>query len=103
MSQWGIRSDRIPTIYPELSDAPQLETPMNIEQLSARNATISTYQKVEALMVQAASDGQITCAEETSIKAAMLQSKPITPELCRLFRHLQERVWDGELLLDARD
>ena len=76
---------------------------MNIEQLSTRSATTTTYQKVEALMVQAASDGQITYEEETSIKAAMLRSGPITPELCRLFRLLQERVWDGELILDVRD
>ncbi|WP_204137717.1 hypothetical protein [Halomicronema sp. CCY15110] len=76
---------------------------MNIEQLSAHRAMISTYQKIEALMVQAASDGQITHAEETSIKAAMLRSGQITPGMCRLFRLLQERVWDGELSLDEQD
>ena len=80
---------------------------MNIEQLSARttfrNTASSTYQKVEALVLQAASDGQITHEEATSIKAAMLRSGQITPAMCSLFRRLQERVWDGELILDARD
>jgi hypothetical protein len=54
-------------------------------------------------MVQAASDGQITHEEETSIKAAMLRSGQITPAMCGLFRRLQERVWDGELALDEPD
>ncbi|RZM79445.1 hypothetical protein [Leptolyngbya iicbica] len=80
---------------------------MNIEQLSIRTATRSAPHSichtVEALMVQAASDGQITHEEETSIKAAMLRSGHITPEMCRLFRQMQERVWDGELTLEERN
>jgi hypothetical protein len=76
---------------------------MNIEQLSAHKAAIATFQQLEALMVQAASDGQITHEEETSIKAAMLRSGQITPAMCGLFRRLQERVWDGELALDEPD
>ena len=80
---------------------------MNIEQLSAHtpnlSAPASAYQKVEALVRQAASDGQITSEEEHTIKAAMLQSGQITPAMCSLFRHLQERVWNGELTIPARE
>jgi len=76
---------------------------MNIEQLSARQATRVTFQQLETLMVQATSDGQITLEEETSIKAVMLRSGQITPAMCGLFRRLQERVWDGELTLDEQD
>jgi|GEM_PF-2559171 len=77
---------------------------MNIEQLhkhiSGKTIEVTVYQRVEALVVQAASDGEITCEEETAIVAALTRTGRPTAEVCRLYRLMQERVWDGELLLD---
>lgn len=78
---------------------------MNIEQLHHHASTPTTevtiYQRVEALVVQAASDGELTREEETAIVAAITRpgSRP-TAEVCRLYRLMQERVWDGELMLE---
>ena len=78
---------------------------MNIEQLTlhAHNkaSTGSVYQRVEALMVHAARDGQLTYEEEEIIIAAITRSGKPTAEICGLFRRMQERVWDGELILDS--
>ena len=79
---------------------------MNIEQLS-RHTRVSTtevtiYQRVEALVVQAARDGELTREDEIAIVAAITRpgSRP-TADVCRLYRMMQERVWDGELMLES--
>ncbi|NEQ46023.1 MAG: hypothetical protein F6K00_21760 [Leptolyngbya sp. SIOISBB] len=77
---------------------------MNIEQLALhvhkKAAAGAAYQKIEALMVNAARDGQLTYADEEMIVATMTRSGRPTADICGLFRRLQERVWDGELRLD---
>ena len=77
---------------------------MNIEQLSKHPnvspTEVTIYQRVEALVVQAASDGELTREEETAIVAAITRpGDHPTADVCRLYRRLQERVWDGELVL----
>lgn len=77
---------------------------MNIEQLTLPTRRQSTpgsvYQRVEALMTQAARDGRLTAAEEEIIVAAITCPGQPNADICGLFRRLQERVWDGELKLD---
>ncbi len=78
---------------------------MNIEQLTihthSKTATVSVYQRLEALMVQAARDGQLTYEEEETIIANMVYAGKPTADICGLFRRLQEQVWDGALILDS--
>jgi hypothetical protein len=77
---------------------------MNIEQLhshtSGSTTAVTIYQRVETLVVQAATDGVLTREEETAIVTAITRSGRPTAAVCRLYRLLQEQVWDGELLLD---
>lgn len=77
---------------------------MNIEQLHSHTSgsptAVTIYQRVEALVVQAATDGVLTLEEETAIVAAITRHGQPTAAVCRLYRLMQERVWDGELLLD---
>lgn len=79
---------------------------MNIEQLTLRTKTTalgsSSYIQLKRLVEQVADDGVLTHEENEVIMAAMTSSDRLTAEMCRLFRQLQEQVWNGELVLEGR-
>lgn len=79
---------------------------MNIEQLTLRtkaNAYGSvSFAQVKRLVEQASDDGVLTREENEGILAAITRSDRPTAEMCGLFRQLQEQVWNGELVLEAR-
>lgn len=77
---------------------------MNIEQLTLRTRKTasgsSAYIRFEKLVAQVADDGVLTREENELVMVAMTSCDRPTAEMCSLFRQLQERVWNGELLLD---
>ena len=79
---------------------------MNIESLFPQSSRTSyktiTYARVQQLVEWATDDGVLTREEDEVIMAAITHSDRPTAEMCRLFRELQEQVWDGELILEGR-
>ncbi|NER83633.1 MAG: hypothetical protein F6K42_29625 [Leptolyngbya sp. SIO1D8] len=78
---------------------------MHIERSTPPLSTFPTteiaYTRVQTLVEQASSDGRLSRDEDDVILAAIVSSQSPTAEMCGLFRSLQERVWDGELILDT--
>lgn len=57
-------------------------------------------QRVERLIAGAIAGGRLSRQQEDAILIAITIEHPPTAELCSLFRQLQERVWQADLLLD---
>lgn len=79
---------------------------MNIEQLTLRTQPTTfgqvSYIQLKRLVEKAAEDGVLTREENEVIVAAMTSRDRPTAEMCTVFRQLQEQVWNGELVLEAR-
>jgi hypothetical protein len=56
--------------------------------------------KVRQAIERALADGYLSRLESDSIKTAIYQDKQVTKEECRLFRELQQKIWQGEVILD---
>jgi hypothetical protein len=56
--------------------------------------------KVRQAIERALADGYLSRAESDTIKTAMYQDKQVTKEECKLFRELQQKIWQGEVILD---
>jgi hypothetical protein len=51
--------------------------------------------KIERTLV----DGRLSRQESIDIKIALYSEKPVSPEAVKLFRELQEQIWQGEIHL----
>jgi hypothetical protein len=56
--------------------------------------------KVRQAIERALADGYLSRAESDTIKTAMYQDKQVTKEECKLFRELQQKIGQGEVILD---
>lgn len=56
--------------------------------------------KLKKMIENALADGKLSRAESDMIKKAIYQDKIVTPEEAQLWRELQQKVTDGEILLD---
>lgn len=56
--------------------------------------------KVRQAIERALADGYLSRLESDSIKTAIYQDKQVTKEECKLFRELQQKIWQGEVILD---
>jgi uncharacterized tellurite resistance protein B-like protein len=56
--------------------------------------------KIKKLIENALADGRLSRAESNIIKKAIYEDKIVTPEEAQLWRELQQKVTEGEILLD---
>ncbi|NCO75342.1 MAG: tellurite resistance TerB family protein [Cyanobacteria bacterium] len=57
--------------------------------------------KLKQMIANALADGRLSQAESQMIKNAIYEDKIVTPEEAQLWRELQQKVTDGEILLDG--
>lgn len=57
--------------------------------------------KVKKIIELALADGRLSRAESDMIKKAIYEDKIVTPEEAQLWRELQQKVTEGEILLDG--
>ncbi|BAQ64527.1 hypothetical protein [Geminocystis sp. NIES-3709] len=57
--------------------------------------------KIKKIINNALADGRLSRAESEMIKKAIYQDNIVTPEEVQLWRELQEKVAEGEILLDG--
>lgn len=57
-------------------------------------------EKIKKLIEQALSDGRLSRAESEMIKNAIYADNIVTPEEAALWRELQNKIAEGEVLLD---
>jgi len=57
--------------------------------------------KIKKMVENALADGRLSRAESEMIKKAIYEDKIVTPEEAQLWRELQQKVTDGEILLDG--
>jgi hypothetical protein len=57
--------------------------------------------KVKKIIEHALADGRLSRAESDMIKKAIYEDKIVTPEEAQLWRELQQKVTEGEILLDG--
>lgn len=56
--------------------------------------------KVRKAIERALADGYLSSAESDQIKSAIYEDKQVTKEECKLFRELQQKIWQGEVIID---
>jgi hypothetical protein len=56
--------------------------------------------KLRQVIENALADGRLSRAESDMIKKTFYADKKVTPEEARLWRELQQKVTEGEILLD---
>jgi len=56
--------------------------------------------KVRQAIERALQDGYLSREESDNIKRTIYQDKQVTQEECKLFRELQQKIWQGEIILD---
>ncbi|MBL1211533.1 hypothetical protein [Geminocystis sp. GBBB08] len=56
--------------------------------------------KIKKIIDNALADGKLSRAESDMIKKAIYQDNIVTPEEAQLWRELQQKVTDGEILLE---
>ena len=57
--------------------------------------------KLKKMIQNALADGRLSRAESEMIKKAIYEDNIVTPEEAQLWRELQQKVMDGEILLDG--
>lgn len=55
--------------------------------------------KIKEIIERALADGMLSKAESDIIKRAIYAKGHVLPEQIELFRQLQEKVWQGQVLL----
>jgi hypothetical protein len=60
-------------------------------------------QEIKVAIERALSDGKLSRLESETIKNAIYADKKVTPEEAHLFSILQEKIWQGEVLIDDID
>lgn len=58
---------------------------------------------IKVMIDRALADGRLSRQESDAIKIAIYADKKVTPEEAKLFRILQEKIWQGEVLIDDPD
>jgi hypothetical protein len=56
--------------------------------------------RVKKMIERALADGKLSSRESQDIKAAIYADKKVSSEECKLFRLLQEKIWQGEVQID---
>ncbi len=56
--------------------------------------------KIQNMIERALADGKLSRQESDVIKAAIYADKKVTKEEAQLWRELQDKIWQGEVLLD---
>jgi hypothetical protein len=56
--------------------------------------------KIQNIIKRALADGRLSRQESETIKAAIYADKKVTKEEAQLWRELQDKIWQGEVLLD---
>ncbi|HIK36557.1 MAG: hypothetical protein NZ901_00395 [Geminocystis sp.] len=57
-------------------------------------------EKIKKLIERALADGVLSRAETEMIRQAIYEDKKVTPEEMKLWRELQKRISDGEILIN---
>lgn len=57
--------------------------------------------KLRKMIKNALADGRLSRAESEMIKKAIYEDNVVTPEEVQLWRELQQKVTDGEIILDG--
>jgi hypothetical protein len=60
-------------------------------------------EKIKVLIAWASADGRLSQVESEIIRATLYSDKNITSEEIRVFRQLQEKIWQGEIQIDPFD
>jgi hypothetical protein len=56
--------------------------------------------RVEKMIQSALADGRLSRQESDTIKSAIYADKKVTPEEAKMFRLLQDKIWQGEIQID---
>jgi hypothetical protein len=59
--------------------------------------------QIQVAIERALADGRLSRLESEAIKTAIYADKKVTPEEAHLFSLLQEKIWQGEVLIDDPD
>jgi hypothetical protein len=57
-------------------------------------------EQIKTMIERALADRRLSRLESDSIKAAIYSDKKVTPEEAELFRHLQEQIWNGDVIIE---
>ncbi|MGI0483437.1 hypothetical protein ACN4EE_21975 [Geminocystis sp. CENA526] len=57
--------------------------------------------KLKKMIENALADGRLSRAESEMIKRAIYEDNVVTPEEAQLWRELQQKVTDGEVILEG--
>ncbi len=60
-------------------------------------------EKIKEMIDRALADGRLSRLESESIKNAIYSNNKVTSDEARLFRQLQEKIWQGEVIIDDTD
>ncbi len=56
--------------------------------------------KIKKIIERALADGRLSQQEDEDIKAAIRSDRKITQEAMKLYRELQQKIFEGEILID---
>lgn len=56
--------------------------------------------KIKKIIERALADGRLSRQEDEDIKAAIRADRKITQEEIKLYRELQQQIFEGEILID---
>jgi hypothetical protein len=56
-------------------------------------------ERIRTIIERALADGRLSRQNSIDIKIAIYSDKNITPEEVKLFRELQQQIWEGEIHL----
>jgi hypothetical protein len=76
---------------------------MNVQQTSPRcldpQLESVQFKRIQRLIEQSVANGSLSRTQDDDILTAITTSPQPSANLCGLFRDLQERVWQGEVIL----
>ncbi|ACB51278.1 unknown [Crocosphaera subtropica ATCC 51142] len=56
--------------------------------------------KIQKMIERALTDGRLSSQEDEEIKAAIRSDHQVTREEMKLYRELQQQIFEGEILID---
>ncbi|EAZ91052.1 hypothetical protein [Crocosphaera chwakensis] len=56
--------------------------------------------KIKKIIERALADGRLSSQEDEDIKAAIRSDQKVTEEAMKLYRELQQQIFEGEIIID---
>lgn len=59
------------------------------------------FRQIQVMVERALADGRLSRDERDGIMNAIYADKKVTPEESKLWRTLQQKIWQGEVYIDS--